>query len=152
VGTQIISIDTIILYGQSMGLGLLDAKWFPSYTLTATIIGYLCGLVLVPRFITHTNTLKVCTITGLIFSIFILFVPGQMMYRGQEIGISIWFVMLLGLPNSLVYASIWPLAIRELGRFTKSGAALLVTALSGNGIFLLIYGHFADTIGRHAAY
>ena len=40
VGTQVISIDTIIGYATSMGMDLLSAKAFPSFTLTATITGY----------------------------------------------------------------------------------------------------------------
>ena len=152
VGTQIISIDTIINYGQTMGLDLLDAKVLPVYTLTATIIGYFFGIFCVPRLVSQTNTLRMCTMLGLLFSILILIVPGSMMFKGHEISLSIWFVMLLGLPNALVYAGIWPLAIRDLGRFTKLGSAMLIMALCGNGIFPLIYGHFAETMGNRAAY
>jgi fucose permease len=152
VGTQIISIDTIIGYGRSMGLDLLDAKVFPSFTLTATITGYLLGIFCIPRFISQTNALRVCTITGMIFACCILFMPGHIMFKGHEISASIWFIVLLGLPNALVYAGIWPLAIRDLGRFTKTGSSLLIMALCGNALFPLIYGHFADSIGTRAAY
>lgn len=152
VGTQIISIDTIISFGTSMGLDLLEAKIFPSFTLTATIIGYLLGIVCVPRFISQTNALRLCTITGLLFAVLILIIPGQMMFKGHEISISIWFIVLLGLPNALVYAGIWPLAIRNLGRFTKIGSSMLIMALCGNALFPLIYGHYADIIGTRNAY
>ncbi len=37
VGTQVIAIDTIIGYANSMNVSLLEAKSFPSYTLFATI-------------------------------------------------------------------------------------------------------------------
>lgn len=53
VGTQVVAIDTIISYAGSMGVGLLDAKFFPSYTLGATILGYLLGIVLIPRYISQ---------------------------------------------------------------------------------------------------
>ena len=159
VGTQIIAIDTIIGYARSMGVGLLEAKEFPSYTLTATIIGYSLGIICVPRFISQTNTLRICTVTGLIFSLCILLLPGKMLFTplliesaGHEISISIWFIVLLGLPNSLIYAGIWPLAIRDLGRFTKTGSSILIMALCGNALFPLLYGHFADIIGNRAAY
>jgi len=152
VGTQIISIDTIIPYGVSMGLDLLDAKIFPTCTLTATIIGYLFGIFWIPKLISQTNALRLCTITGLIFSCCILLIPGHMMFKGQEISLSIWFIVLLGLPNSLIYAGIWPLAIRNLGRFTKVGSSMLIMALCGNALFPLLYGHYADVIGTRAAY
>ena len=60
--------------------------------------------------------------------------------------------MLLGLPNSLIYAGIWPLSIRGLGRFTKIGSSLLVMGLCGNAILPLIYGHFADLFSVKQAY
>ena len=62
VGTQVVAIDTIISYAGSMGVGLLDAKFFPSYTLGATILGYLLGIVLIPRYNSQKNALKDCTV------------------------------------------------------------------------------------------
>lgn len=152
VGTQVIAIDTIIGYANSMGMDIISAKAFPSFTLTATIIGYLIGIVCIPKVISQTRALQICTIVGLISSLCILFIPGTMMFKGFEINISIWFVVLLGLPNSLIYAGIWPLAIRDLGRFTKTGSSLLIMGLAGNAILPLIYGHFADSEGTRLAY
>lgn len=152
VGTQVIAIDTIIGYADSMGLDLIEAKTLPSYTLTATIIGYFIGIICIPRFISQTNALRICTITGLIFSLCILYIPGSMNFEGHNITISIWFLALLGLPNSLIYAGIWPLAIHDLGRFTKIGSSILIMGLAGNAILPLIYGRLADTIGVRQAY
>ena len=152
VGTQVIAITTIIRYAQSMGLNLLEAKVFAPVTLSATMIGYFIGMICVPKYLSQTGALRICTITGLILSACILLVPGQMTFMGHELSISIWFVALLGLPNALIYAGIWPLAIRDLGRFTKIGSSILVMGLCGNAILPLIYGHFADTIGMRAAY
>ncbi|MDR0714002.1 MAG: sugar MFS transporter [Bacteroidales bacterium] len=152
VGTQVIAIDTIIGYAQSMGLDLITAKYFPSFTLTATIIGYVSGIILIPAFISQVNALRICTILGMIFSCCILLVPGSMMFRGYEMGISIWFVALLGLPNALIYAGIWPLAIHHLGRFTKTGSSILIMGLSGNAVLPLIYGYLADAVGTRMAY
>jgi glucose/galactose transporter len=154
VGTQVISIDTIIGYATSMGPDLLDAKVLPSYTLTATIVGYIIGIFCIPKFISQTNALKICTVTGLIFSLCILLLLGQFMFKGYEISISIWFIVLLGLPNALIYAGIWPLAIRNLGRFTKTGSSILVMGLVGNALFPMAYGRLADNIniGMRSAY
>ena len=66
--------------------------------------------------------------------------------------LSIWFLASLGLPNSLIYAGIWPHAIRDLGRFTKMGASLLVMALCGNAILPLIYGKLADITSLQKGY
>ena len=53
VGSQVIAIDTIIGYANSMHIGLLEAKVFPSYTLSAQICGYILGIICIPKFITR---------------------------------------------------------------------------------------------------
>lgn len=151
VGTQVIAIDTIISYANSMGISLLEAKVFPSYTLFLTICGYLIGIAIIPRFIRQVNTLRVCTILGTIFTLLIIYAKGPVSFLGHETDISIWFVVLLGLANSLVWAGIWPLALDDLGRFTKLGASVMIMGLCGNAIMPLFYGHFADEYDvRHA--
>ena len=49
VGTQVIAIDTIIGYANSMHINLMEAKVFPSYTLFATICGYILGIICIPE-------------------------------------------------------------------------------------------------------
>ncbi|MGN6435047.1 MAG: sugar MFS transporter [Agriterribacter sp.] len=147
VGTQVIAIDTIIPYALSMKISLYEAKVFPSYTLTATIIGYITGIICIPRFIRQGTVLKICTILGIIFSALILLTSGTVNILGHEADVSIWFVVLLGLANSLVWAGIWPLALDGLGRFTKLGASILIMGLCGNAILPLVYGYFADSPG-----
>ncbi|WP_031528615.1 sugar MFS transporter [Dyadobacter crusticola] len=152
VGTQVIAIDTIIGYANSMGIDLLEAKVFPSYTLFCTICGYLIGITLIPKFISQVNALRICTILGTVFSLLIIFTKGQVNFLGHEADISIWFVVLLGLANSLVWAGIWPLALDGLGRFTKLGASIMIMGLCGNAIMPLFYGYFADHLDVRQAY
>lgn len=152
VGTQVIAIDTIIGYATSMNISLLEAKIFPSYTLAATMIGYLIGIITIPKFISQANALRVCTTLGGIFTLLIIFANGQIGILGHKADVSIYFVALLGLANSLVYASIWPLAIDGLGRFTKLGGSILIMGLCGSAIMPLFYGHFADIYGLRLAY
>ncbi|HEY1056596.1 MAG TPA: glucose/galactose MFS transporter, partial [Emticicia sp.] len=66
--------------------------------------------------------------------------------------VSIWFIVLLGLANSLIWAGIWPLALKGLGNLTKIGSSLMIMGLSGNAIMPLIYGHFADISSPQKAY
>jgi glucose/galactose transporter len=151
VGTQVISIDTIIGYANSMGIPLLEAKSFPSYTLTATICGYIIGIITIPKFIKQVNALRICTILGLMLTLLIIFTKGEVVVLGHKTDISIWFVVMLGLANSLVWAAIWPLALDGLGKFTKIGASIMIMGLCGNAIMPLVYGYFADIIDvRHA--
>lgn len=152
VGTQVVAIDTIINYAGSMGIDLLEAKVFPSYTLTATIIGYMMGILLIPKYISQTNALRFCTILGLILSLGIIFVDYDITILGHQANLSIWFLCALGLPNSLVYAGIWPLSIHGLGKFTKIGSSLLIMGLCGNAIMPVLYGYFADIYNVRMAY
>ncbi|MBE9466570.1 sugar MFS transporter [Dyadobacter subterraneus] len=152
VGTQVIAIDTIIGYANSMGINLLEAKVFPSYTLFCTICGYLIGISLIPKFISQVNALRICTLFGTAFTLLIIFTHGQINFLGHSTDISIWFVVLLGLANSLVWAGIWPLALDDLGRFTKLGASVMIMGLCGNAIMPLFYGYIADLYDVRIAY
>lgn len=152
VGTQVIAIDTIINYAGSMGINLLEAKAFPSYTLTATIVGYILGILLIPKFVSQTNALRFCCILGLFLSLGVIFADYNLTLLGHQANLSIWFLCALGLPNSLVYAGIWPLSIHGLGRFTKIGSSLLIMGLCGNAIMPVLYGYFADLYNVRLAY
>ena len=152
LGTQVISIDTIISYAGSMNIGLLEAKIFPSYTLFTMIVGYVLGIILIPKFISQVKALQICTVLGVILSFFIVFATQQVNFLGHTAQLSIWFVVLLGLPNSLVWAGIWPLALNGLGRFTKLGSSILIMGLAGNAVMPLVYGYFADIAGLRTAY
>ncbi len=152
VGTQVIAIDTIIGYAGSMNISLMEAKAFPSYTLAATITGYIIGIICIPRFFSQKTALQICTILGTIFTLLIIFTEGDITLLGHKADISIWFVVLLGLANSLIWAGIWPLALEGLGRFTKLGASLMIMGLCGNAIMPLLYGYFADIYNLKQAY
>jgi glucose/galactose transporter len=152
VGTQVIAIDTIIGYAGSMNIQLLEAKVFPSYTLFATICGYTLGIICIPKFISQVNALRFCTALGVLLTLLIIYSKGQVHLLGHVTDISIWFVVLLGFANSLIWAGIWPLALDGLGRFTKLGASVLIMGLCGNAILPLFYGYFADLYNVRAAY
>lgn len=152
VGTQVIAIDTIINYAGSMGIPLLEAKIFPSYTLFVTICGYCLGIVCIPRWIRQVNALRICTLLGAALTLLIVFARGNVTILGHHTDISIWFVVLLGFGNSLIWAGIWPLALDGLGRFTKLGGSLLIMGLCGNAILPLAYGYFADAYNLRLAY
>ncbi len=143
VGSQQITISTIINYAQSLGMDLDAAKLFPSYTLGCILVGYLIGILTIPKYLSQQTALLICTVAGLVLSIMVLAFPPKA---------SILFLILLGIPNSLIYAGIWPLAIKGLGRWTNLGSSLLVMALCGNAIMSLLYGLEADRLGEHAAY
>ena len=152
VGTQVIAIDTIINYADTMGMDLIEAKFFPSYTLTMTIIGYIMGIILIPKFVSQKNALIFCTVLGLLLSFGVIFADWQVTLFGHQANASIFFLASIGLPNALIYAGIWPLSIHNLGRFTNTGSSLLIMGLAGNAILPLIYGAIADEHSLRAGY
>lgn len=152
VGTQVIAIDTIINYASTMGIGLLEAKFFPAYTLGATILGYMLGIILIPKILSQKNALIICTFIGLLLSFGVIYADAEVSLFGHNANLSIWFLASLGFPNSLIYAGIWPHAIRGLGRFTKIGSSMLVMALCGNAVLPLVYGQLADMTSLRTAY
>lgn len=152
VGTQVVAIDTIIGYAVSMKVPLLEAKTFPSYTLFVTICGYFLGISLIPRVISQVTALRICTILGAAFTLAIVFVHGESRFLGHATDVSIWFVVMLGFANSLVWAGIWPLALDGLGRFTKIGGSLMIMGLCGNAMLPVVYGLAADHFNEQLAY
>jgi len=153
VGSQMIGLASIINYAGTMGLNLeMQAKAFPSYTMSFTLVGYLLGIFIIPKLISQKNALIICTIAGLILSLLVIFVHKQVVVFGIHADISIWFLVLMGLPNALIYAGIWPLAIDRLGKFTNLGSALLVMGLSGSAIMPLLYSIIAEKSDMITAY
>ena len=152
VGTQVIAIDTISNYANSMGIDLLEAKVFPSYTLACTMIGYVLGILIIPKYVSQTKALIICTILGLLLSFGVVFADFNVTLFGHQANISIFLLCALGFPNALIYAGIWPLSIHGLGKFTKTGSSLLIMGLCGNAILPLIYGYFAEVYDLRIGY
>jgi len=152
VGTQTVTVDSIIGYAGTMGVPLADAKILPGCVLGAMILGYVLGLTLIPRVVTQVTALRACVLLGVAATLGVLFAPGSLTLLGVRADVSLWCLTLLGLSNSLTWAGIWPLALADLGRFTKTGASLLVMGLCGNALIPLGYGWLADGYGARAGY
>ena len=46
-----------------------SAKYYTSLTLLSMILGYLLGILLIPKYLKQVNALKICTILGVVFSL-----------------------------------------------------------------------------------
>jgi FHS family L-fucose permease-like MFS transporter len=164
VGVEVIAGDTPIRYGQSLGIPMDSAKYFTSLTLLSMIIGYLMGIIFIPKYLRQVTALKICTILGVIFSLCAILVPSHLAFKMSFIDImtfkpivlvlpvTVLFVALLGLANALVWPAMWPLALNGLGRFTKTGSAMLVMAIAGGALIPLTYGKLAVTFSTQSAY
>jgi glucose/galactose transporter len=125
VGVEVMAGDAIGTYGHAFGLPLDQTKFFTSFTLTAMLLGYLAGLVLIPRFVSQERWLSVSAVLGVLFS------TGALLTSGY---VSVGFVAALGFANAMMWPAIFPLAIRGLGRFTETGSALLIMGIAGGAI------------------
>ena len=68
IGTQVVTIDTIISYAQTMGMDPLEAKTFPSYTLSLVILGNVLGVLLIPKIISQTRVFQICCTLGFLLA------------------------------------------------------------------------------------
>jgi len=143
VGVEVIAGDTIIRYGISQNFKIETAKIFTSYTLIAMIIGYLAGIVLIPKVISQRVALIGSALLGILLSVVVVLASPTY---------SILALALLGLANALVWPAIWPLAIHDLGKFIKTGSAVLIMAIAGGAILPLIWGRLSDSISPQMAY
>jgi glucose/galactose transporter len=143
VGLEIVAGDTIISYGLSQGIPISIAKHFTSMTMIASIIGYTIGVIVIPRYISQSRALRICAILGIILTALAILSPSL---------ISVVFIALLGMANSLIWPSVWPLAIEGLGRFTRIGSSLLIMGNLGGALLPLLYGRLADVVNPQLAY
>ena len=145
IGTQMITLATSIKYAGAMGESLTGpAKNIPSYTMFLTFIGYFLGIALIPKYLKQRNALLICASINLVMSTLIITTSGTVDFLGMKTDISLWYLVMMGLPNALLYAGIWPLAINGLGKYTNLGSAFLVMALSGSAIMPLVYNTFVE--------
>ena len=142
-GVEVIAGNTIISYGVFLNIPIATAKFFSSFTIFAMLVGYVIGIIAIPKYVQQNRALVISAVLGLIFASMALLTQGFT---------SVMFIALLGLANSLMWPSIWPLAITELGRFTKIGSSMMVMAISGAAVLPLLYGYIADLSNPKIAY
>ena len=65
---------------------------------------------------------------------------------------AMWSILAVGLFNSIMFPTIFTLAIDGLGKHTGQGSGILCTAIVGGAIIPVIQGMFADSIGIHHAF
>ncbi len=141
IGSEFVVLNSINAYATTLNLPHpANYVWLVS---GGMVIGYIAGIVLTPKYITLRQALIIFTTFGIITTIVIYITPGN---------INIYLVGLLGLANSLLYNSIWTLAIAGLGRFTKMGTSILVMSITGGAIIPLLFGHIVELYSYRTAY
>ena len=152
VAAEVIAGDTIGKFGKQLGVygenGDLYLK-LTSFTMTAMVIGYLLGVSLIPKYVSQVTALKASGFLGLILVSLIVYIDASVMVQLPllpPMPLVIILVALLGLANALCWPAIWPLALQDLGGYTKIAGAILVMGIIGGAIFPLLYGYLAEVI------
>ena len=143
VGAEVMAGDTIIRYGISKGITIATAKAFTTYTLIAMVVGYILGIALIPKIISQRIALLLSAVLGIFLTAAVLTADGNT---------SVLFVAILGFANAIVWPAIWPLAIHDLGKFIKTGSAVLIMAIAGGALLPLAWGWWSDHFNSQQAY
>jgi MFS transporter, FHS family, L-fucose permease len=124
------------------GFSLEKAAGFLTFYWTGAMIGRFIGSAVLqrvnPGIYLGVNALVAC-----------LLVVTSMLTFGHT---AMWAILAVGLFNSIMFPSIFTLAIDGLGHLTGKGSGLLVAAIVGGAIIPELQGFLADRIGIHHAF
>jgi MFS transporter, FHS family, L-fucose permease len=122
-------------------LSLKDAADMLKYYWGGAMVGRFLGAYL----LTKIPTGRLLAFNGVVAAIL---VATSMMTTGH---VALWSILLVGFFNSIMFPSIFTLAIDGLGPLSGDGSGLLVAAIVGGAIIPPLQGVFADHIGiQHA--
>jgi len=159
VGVEVIAGDTIGLFGADLGVS--NFATLTSYTMVFMVLGYLIGIICIPKYLQQKNALITSGIAGslCVFGIIVSSTESSSI-SGFLWGFTtiatipdpVFFVALMGLSHALVWPAVWPLALDGLGKFTAQGSALLIMGISGGALIPMLYGGFAEANDTQSAY
>ncbi len=159
VGVEVIAGDTIGMYGKNLGVEFFGK--LTSYTMAFMVIGYVVGIITIPKYIKQEKALIISAVLGIIFSL------GVLLTSSTGVGISsvvfgwlgisavpdsVFFLALLGFANAMVWPTLWPLALEGLGKFTKIGSAILIMGIAGGAILPPLYGVLSSSFSPQGSY
>ena len=136
-----IPVDGIVIYSRLIGIKIEVARHFATFTLCAMLLGYLFTIIAIPKYISQQQALKISAILGLCLTALSALFGGML---------SIYCIIFMGFASAMLWGTIWGLSLRNLGNYTKQGAALLLMSVIGGGIFPVIYGKLLDIFPKYA--
>ncbi|MGW8315098.1 MAG: glucose/galactose MFS transporter [Bacteroidales bacterium] len=137
VGIETLPMASIIDFARRTFGDAPNLESYSKFVTLGLVAGYLFGVVAIPRFISQTRALISFAILGIIASLLLIYLPPKFAF---------YALLLASFSNSLMWPAIWPLAIKDLGRFTKAGASILVMAIVGGAVIPLIFGVIVDAV------
>ncbi|AMJ66096.1 sugar MFS transporter [Hymenobacter sp. PAMC 26628] len=122
------------LFGFSIDNTEAAAGMMVSFYWGAAMVGRFAGAYLLNKF----SPSKLLAFNAIIAVVFILI---SISTTGP---VAMWSLLAVGLMNSLMYPTIFTLALVGLGRLTEEGSGLLCTAIVGGALVPLLFGFIAD--------
>ncbi|MCK9211596.1 MAG: L-fucose:H+ symporter permease [Ignavibacteriaceae bacterium] len=145
VGAEVSIGSFLVNYlGQPFVAGLkeADAGKFVSFYWGGAMIGRFLGSY-VQRIVKPGTVLGVNAFVAASLVILTMLTTGS---------IAMWSILVIGLFNSIMFPTIFTLAIDGLGKHTGQGSGILCMAIVGGAIIPVIQGAIADSIGIHHAF
>lgn len=147
VAVEVIAGDTIGTFALSLGIESYGVM--TSYTMICMVVGYIIGILTIPRFISQPKALMVSAILGMLLTLGILFGDNEsyaiantvlVPFGGAQLPDTLLMIAFLGLANAIVWPAVWPLALSGMGKLTSTGSALLVMGIAGGAFGPLFWG------------
>lgn len=145
VGGEVSIGSFLVSYlGQDFVAGLkeVDAGKFVSFYWGGAMVGRFVGSAVQRKIKPNV----VLTFNALAAAVLVIV---SMLSFGQ---LAMWSILAVGLFNSIMFPTIFTLAIDGLGKHTGQASGILCTAIVGGALIPLLQGYFADTIGIHYAF
>lgn len=151
------AIGIFVYVGAEVSIGSFLVKYFvhldPNMleVEAGKMVSFYWGGAMVGRFIGSAvqRKIKPGTVLGFNAIMASLLVITSMMNDGK---IAMWSILLVGLFNSIMFPTIFSLAIRGLGKHTGQASGILCMAIVGGAIVPVLQGLLADNIGIHHAF
>ena len=141
VGSETIVLGTLIDYAQELSLPHPETySWITPISIS---IGYILGIILIPKYLSQTKALQICSFVALVGTALVVVLPGVY---------SIYSVGIMALGCSLMWPAFWPLALMDLGKYTKQGSSLLTMGLIGGAVITVLFGLIKDISDIRYAY
>ena len=141
VGAETIVLGTLIDYANELGLSHPENySWIGPISIS---VGYISGIILIPKYLSQTRALQICSFLALAGTALVVFLPGTL---------SIYCIGIMALGCSLMWPAFWPLALMDLGKFTKEGSSLLTMGLIGGAVITVLFGLLKDISDIQSAY
>ena len=124
------------------GMPESEAAHYVAYFWGGAMIGRFVGAY-VMRFVDDGKALAFNAGVAILLILLTVFAGGSM---------AMWSVLAIGLFNSIMFPTIFSLALKGLGRHTSQGSGILCLAIVGGAILPVVQGMLADTVGIHLAF